>query len=65
MTAGGFSEWLIDSNSSIEHIYEWWKPDQKYDRTWYDEKVTALAHSQIRKAAYRMAEYLNQVFDYE
>ena len=65
VTAGGFSEWLIDSNSSIEHIYEWWKPDQKYDRTWYDEKVTALAHSQIRKAAYRMAEYLNQVFDYE
>ena len=65
MTAGSFDDWLMESGSYAEKIYDLWQPGLHYDNTWYDGKITGLAHSQIIKAAYRLASYLNEVFDYE
>lgn len=62
---GGFREWLVDSAVSSAPSFDWWTPGGAYDETFYTGKVADLAHVLIAKAAYRLAEQLNEIFDYE
>lgn len=62
---GTFLEWLQECSREVVECYEWYKPGEHYDRSWYSGKVAEYAHSHIRKAGYRLAKYLNDVFDYE
>lgn len=62
MTRGTFDEWAQDNADSCRIIYEWAKPGDVLDDSFYAEHE-ALAVAQYRKAAYRLAYLLNCLFD--
>ena len=62
---GGFREWLIDCAVMSEPAFEWWTPGASYDESYYTGEIVQLSHTLVIKAAYRLAEQLNEIFDYE
>ena len=62
---GSFPDWLRECGRDVVQTYEWYEPGKDYDETWYSGKVAEYAHDHIRKAGYRLAKFLNEVFDYE
>lgn len=64
-TDGGFRDWLVDCALLSAPSYEWWMPGGAYDENYYSGRVAELSHTLIIKAAYRLAEQLNEMFDYE
>ena len=40
-------------------VYDWYEPGKDYDESWYSGPVAEYAHVHIRKAAYRLAKFLN------
>lgn len=65
ITAGTPRDWFRQTAQDSRIIYEWAKPNEKFDGTkWRDflNKATPLAESQIQKAGYRLARVLNELF---
>lgn len=62
LAAGTPREWLHDAAVSCEVQFEMAKPDQHLGQDFLNEAVP-LVESQIRKAGYRLAALLNDLFD--
>lgn len=63
--SGGFRDWLVDCALLCAPSFDWWTPGGNYDESYYTGKVAHLSHTLVTKAAYRLAEQLNEIFDYE
>lgn len=63
--SGDFRDWLVDCAVLSAPSYDWWTPGGAYDESFYSGRVAELAHLLVRKAAYRLSEQLNDIFDYE
>ena len=64
-SAGTFVDWITEISKEVVVVYDWYEPGKDYDESWYSGPVAEYAHNHIRKAAYRLAKFLNDVFDYE
>jgi len=65
ITAGTPRDWLRQTALDSRIIYEWAKPNEKFDgHKWRDfiNKATPFAETQIQKAGYRLARVLNEIF---
>ena len=62
---GTFPDWLRELSKEVVAVYDWYEPGKDYDESWYSGPVAEYAHVHIRKAAYRLAKFLNDVFGYE
>lgn len=59
---GSVREWFHDCAVSCEVQFEWVRPESRLERPFF-EKAFPLVESQVRKAGYRLAAILNELFD--
>ena len=62
LAAGTPRDWLHDAAVCCEVQFEWAKPDERLGQDFLN-KALPLVESQIRKAGYRLARILNDLFD--
>ncbi|MBE6231072.1 MAG: S1/P1 nuclease [Bacteroidales bacterium] len=62
MIAGGPYDWGKDRNIRCKQIYDWVKPGDELDETFFQENGW-IVDEMVLKAGYRLAHILNQIFD--